>query len=71
MIDIERLLATSFLRHAEHHPTIDSTQSRGESWQNFLKLVCLHWWLPICRPRDVDGDRIAGGQGKAAWHLAY
>jgi BirA family biotin operon repressor/biotin-[acetyl-CoA-carboxylase] ligase len=29
MIDIERLLATSFLRHAEHHPTIDSTQSRA------------------------------------------
>ncbi len=71
MIDIEPLLANSFLRHAEHHPIIDSTQSRRESWRNFVKLICQHWWLPIRKPPAVDGDRIAGGLGKAAWRLAY
>lgn len=57
MIDIEHLLATSFLQHAEHHPTIDSTQSRARMLAELPE---------IGLPALVVADSQTAGRGRGS-----
>ena len=57
MIDIKPLLANSFLRHAEHHPIIDSTQSRARKLAEFPE---------IGLPALVVADSQTAGRGRGS-----
>jgi BirA family biotin operon repressor/biotin-[acetyl-CoA-carboxylase] ligase len=55
MIDVERLLAETFIAHAEHHPVLDSTQLRARA---------LAESAAVASPALVVADRQTAGRGR-------
>jgi BirA family biotin operon repressor/biotin-[acetyl-CoA-carboxylase] ligase len=60
MIDTQKLLAETFLDHAEHHPMLDSTQTRARALAEEFAAK------KIALPALVVADQQTAGRGRAS-----
>ena len=59
MIDIQTLLANTFLAHAEYHPVLDSTQTRARALAEEVAEG------KVLSPALIVADRQTAGRGRA------